>query len=434
MRASAAAGDPQVDFEKYTLSNGLEVILHRDNRVPIVVTDVWYHVGSRDETYGKSGFAHLFEHMMFQGSSHVGEDQHFELLRKAGASNVNGSTSSERTNYYEEVPSNQIELALWLESDRMGWLLPLLNEKSMQNQIDVVRNERRQRYDNVPYGKDRFATNALLFPEGHPLRYLTIGRHEDIEHASVEDVKGFFRHWYRPANATLVIAGDFEPAEAKKLVEKWFGDFPKTEKPVRRAVSFAPLAKAERVEVQDPFAKLRRLHFVWMTTGTFQPGDAELDLLAHALGASGTGRLWKILVHDKQLVQGVGVSQDSAQHNFHVTVDLKSDADAAEVEKIVRAEIAKVVAEPIGKDELARSVISYEGRFIWGLEPLLARAELLQNYNQELGDPGKIGWDLDRYRAVTPEGIRDTAAKYLLPAVEGEIVTVPVAAPAGGAK
>src|SRR5690606_3331772 len=187
--AAARADDPRVPFEKYKLDNGLEVILHQDNSVPLVAVDVWYHVGSGDETPGKSGFAHLFEHMLFQGSKNVGEDKHFELLRQIGVSTANGSTSSDRTNYYEVVPSHQLETALWLESDRMGYFLPLLTEPSLKNQIEVVRNERRQNYDNRPCGNTLFAVSAALYPAGHPYRYLTIGRHEDLASSTLEDVR-----------------------------------------------------------------------------------------------------------------------------------------------------------------------------------------------------------------------------------------------------
>src|SRR6185295_1937382 len=223
--------DPRIAFESYRLPNGLEVILAPDKTVPLVAVNVWYDVGSGYEVHGRSGFAHLFEHMMFQGSRHVGEDQHFEVLRKIGAESVNGTTNTDRTNYFEVVPSNQIETALWLESDRMGWLLDLLNKKSLDNQIEVVRNERRQNYDNRPYGKALFAEYAALYPEGHPYRYLTIGKHEDLVNASLPDVKGFFKTWYVPANATLTVSGDFDVARGKQLVEKWFGMLPTSVKP-----------------------------------------------------------------------------------------------------------------------------------------------------------------------------------------------------------
>src|SRR5688572_22289023 len=255
--AEEKAGDPNIPFEKYTLDNGLEVILHQDRTAPVVYVSVWYHVGSGDETPGKSGFAHLFEHMMFQGAKHIGEDVHFPILRAIGVTNVNGTTNTERTNYYEEIPSNQLEVALWLESDRMGYMLPVLTEKSLENQRQVVRNERRQNYDDAPYGKARFALPAALFPEGHPMNFPTIGLHEDIENAQLDDVKAFFAKWYVPSNATLVLAGDFDLEEAKAQVKKWFGSFPKTTKPAQLVNEQPKLAKSKRVTIDDPFATLR---------------------------------------------------------------------------------------------------------------------------------------------------------------------------------
>ena len=198
---TATAADPQIPFERYKLDNGIEIILHQDTSVPIVAVDVWYHVGSGDEVVGKSGFAHLFEHMLFQGSKHVGEDRHFEVLKTVGSSSVNGTTNTDRTNYFEVVPSHQLETALWLESDRMGYLLPLLNRESLDNQIEVVRNERRQRIDNVPYGTSRMELYAQLYPEGHPYHYSVIGKHEDLASATLDDVVAFYKTWYAPATS-----------------------------------------------------------------------------------------------------------------------------------------------------------------------------------------------------------------------------------------
>ncbi len=426
--AFAAQSDPTLPNEKYVLENGLEVILHQDRRVPLVAVSVWYHVGSGDETPGKSGFAHLFEHMMFQGSVHTGEDVHFELLRKAGASTVNGSTNPDRTNYFEVVPSHQLETALWLESDRMGYMLPLLNDKSFANQRDVVRNERRQNYDNVPYGKERFSVNEALYPEGHPYRYLTIGRHEDLQNAATSDVRAFFSTWYVPANATIVIGGDFDTEEAKKLVRKWFGSFPKTAKPAHRDVPTPALTGGpKKTTVEDPFAKLRRLHWAWHSPASFEAGDAELDLLASTLGNAGTGRLYKILVHEKQLAQSVSAYQASSgiSSSFHVVVDLKSDADQAEVERILDEEIAKVTKEPITDRELKRAVTQYESGYVWGLEALLSRVETLQLYNHHLAKPDAVTTDLDRYRQATAAGIRDVAAAWLGKEKRIEVTTIP---------
>ncbi|HSD88545.1 MAG TPA: pitrilysin family protein [Kofleriaceae bacterium] len=429
--STAHADDPKLDFEKYKLPNGLEVILAPDNHVPLVAVNVWYHVGSGNEVPGKSGFAHLFEHMMFQGSKNTGEDQHFAILRKIGSNEINGTTNTDRTNYFEVVPSHFLETALWLESDRMGHLLEMLDRKALDNQIDVVRNERRQNYDNVPYRKALFALYAAIYPEGHPYRYLTIGKHEDLTSASVDDVKNFFKTWYVPANATIAIVGDFDKEATKKLVEKWFGAFPTSQKPQTVTVP-APTVKAQTVSVDDTFAKQRQVTYAWSTPANFAPGDAELDIIANALGAEGRGRLYKTLVFDKQLATRVDVGQDSQQFSsiFNVTVTLRTEADLEQVTKIVTDEIARVTKENLSDKEIARMVTNAEAAAIYRLESLNNRANVLQSYNHFLGDPGKLSWDLDRYRKATPDGIRAIAAKYLVPS---SMVTV-MTKPAGGAK
>ncbi len=417
--------DPMLRFEKYTLANGLEVILSPDPSVPVVSVNVWYHVGSGHETYGKSGFAHLFEHMMFQGSKHVGEDKHFDLLKTIGVTEVNGTTNPDRTNYYETVPSNQLETALWLESDRMGYLLqppvgktgkPVEFKDSLANQIEVVRNERRQNYDNQPYGKIRFALSAAMYPEKHPYRYLTIGRHEDLAAASVADVQNFFKTWYVPANATIAIVGDFDVAATKQLVEKWFGKFPKSAKPKPVTVP-APTIKSTEIAVDDSFAKLRRVQFVWHSPANYGEGDAELDFVAQALGREGTGRLFKALVYDRPLAQSVSAFQGGSTFSgqFQIAVTLRPEANLDEVKKIVAAEVAKIVKDPLTEKEFSRVIAGNEDGTIRGLETTMGRAQLLQTYNHFLGDPNRITWDLDRYRKTTLDKIRATAAKYLRP-------------------
>ena len=432
LSGQARADDPVVKFERYRLANGLEVILHQDKRVPLVAVDVWYHVGSGDEVTGRSGFAHLFEHMLFQGSKHVGDDRHFDVLKKIGASAVNGSTNTDRTNYFEVVPSHQLETALWLESDRMGYLLPKLTDASFKNQVEVVRNERRQRYDNVPYGAARFAVAEALYPEGHPYRYLTIGRHEDLEAASVQDVTAFYEKWYVPGNATLVLAGDFEVGQARALVEKWFGSFPRTEKPAHVAPP-VPVTGRVRKEIQDPLARLRRIEYVWHSPAFYAPGDAELDILAEALAAAGTGRLYKILVHEKQLAQQVTAYQTShgLSSTFNVAVVARSDADMAEIERIVDQQLDLVRSQPISQREFDRSVVNREASTVWGLEDLLARAEQLQQYNHYVGDPDYIGRDLDRYRKSSPARVLATARQYLDRARRVEVLSLPVAGQKG---
>ena len=423
---TARADDPKIPFEKYTLPNGLEVILAQDQSVPIVSVEIWYHVGSGDEVVGKSGFAHLFEHMMFQGSKNTGHDAHFPILRKIGANDVNGTTNTDRTNYFEVVPSNQLETALWLESDRMGHLLDVLDVDELANQIDVVRNERRSSYDNRPYSKARFALYEALYPEGHPYRYLTIGRHEDLETAKVEDVKNFFRTWYVPANATLSIVGDFDTAEAKKLVEKWFGSFPKSNKPKIVEVP-APKVAAKEITVDDPFARLPQITFAWHSPANFGDGDAELDFVADALRREGTGRLYKALVYDKQLAQSVFANQSGMSFSgiFQITVTLRTGADINEVKKIVMDELQKIRTAPLDPKEMARLVASNEAQVVYGLESVNGRASILQMCNHWHGNPDCITWDLDRYRKASAEKIQAVAAKYLDPAHMITVITNP---------
>jgi zinc protease len=425
--------DPKLAFERYTLPNGLEVILSPDRRVPIVAVNLWYHVGSGHEVHGRSGFAHLFEHMVFQGSKNVGSDKHFEVLRKIGGDSINGTTNPDRTNYFEVVPSNQLEAALWLESDRMGYLLDpaTFTKKSLDNQIDVVRNERRQRYDNVPYGKALFARYAGLYPEGHPYRYLTIGKHEDLTAASVDDVKAFFKTWYVPANATLTLVGDFDVPAAKKLIEKWFGSFPKSTKPVPVAVPAPSIRSAEVTVKNDDFAKLRQIVFAWHSPAQFAQGDAELDVAANALSQEGPGRLYKALVYDRPLAQSVSAGQYGASFSgmFTVTVTLRSEASIDEVKRIVAAEIARLGKEPLPEKNIARVVAAAEAYTIRGLESLLGRANMLQRYNHYLGDPDRLAWDLERYRTTTAEKVRAAAAKYLRPDRVVTVITIPAGTP-----
>lgn len=417
---------PNIDYERYQLDNGLEVILHTDRTVPLVAVDVWYHVGSGNETPGKSGFAHLFEHMMFQGAKHIGRDVHFDKLRKVGASSVNGTTNTDRTNYFEVVPSHHIETAMWLESDRMGYMLDLLDNDSLGNQRDVVRNERRQRYDNVPYGKERFAVAAALYPEGHPYRYLTIGRHEDIEGATLDDVREFFLKWYVPSNATLVVAGDFDLADGKALVNKWFGSFPALPRPESVPPESPTLAKTVRQEIDDSFARLTRLHYVWPSPKNLAEGEAELEILAQVLAARGWGRLHKLLVIEKEVAQGVSAYQSGRGFSgeMHVVLTIKPGKTAADVEPLVQQVLDEVMREPITAAELDRVVNRTESSFVWGLEELLSRAERLQYFNHYTGDPGYTGKYLEELRTRTPEGIRKVAQAVLgKPRVE--IVTRP---------
>ena len=411
----AAPPVPDVPYTRFVLDNGLEVVVVEDHRVPLVAVDLWVHVGSGDEQPGKSGFAHLFEHMMFQGAEHIGEDVHFDVLRKLGATSVNGTTNSDRTNFYEVVPSHQLETALWLESDRLGFLLPMLTDKSLANQRDVVRNERRQRYDNVPYGKERFATSAALYPEGHPYRYLTIGRHEDIEHASVDDVRAFWTRWYAPSNATLALVGDVGVDTARALVTKWFGTLRTAPRPPATSLPPPQLPKDVRVDVDDPFARLGRVRWAWHAPKLLDDEDLDLTILADVLGAPGWGRLQKALVIDNPIAQSVSVSQNGQQlsGSFQIAVTLKPGTAVADVERVVDAELAYLIAHGPNEAELRRSVLNNEASLLWGLEDLLARAERLQFFGHAKGDLAYTKIYLQRQRGRTAATVADAGRKWL---------------------
>jgi zinc protease len=296
----------------------------------------------------------------------------------------------------------------------MGYLLSGLTKGSLDNQIDVVRNERRQNYDNQPYRRALFAIHEALYPDGHPYRYLTIGKHEDLECASVDDVERFFATWYVPANATLALVGDFDVPEAKRAIEHWFGAFPASVKPTVVPVP-APVVSPHTTQVDDSLAKLRQLVVVWHSPASFTDGDAELDIAANALAAESTGRLYRALVYDKQLAQSVRANQAGAQFSgtFTVTITLRSGSDLAETQRLALAEVERLAREPLDGKEIARVVAAQEAGAIYQLENLNQRANTLQAYNHYLGDPDRLSWDLDRYRKTTAEKVRATVARYL---------------------
>ncbi|HUU46462.1 MAG TPA: pitrilysin family protein, partial [Acidobacteriota bacterium] len=322
---------PKIEFEKYELPNGLDVILHEDHTIPMVAVNVWYHSGSKNEEIGRTGFAHLFEHMMFQGSQNH-DAEYFEPLEKVGG-RVNGSTSEDRTNYWENVPSNYLELALWLEADRMGYLLPAMTQEKLDTQRDVVKNERRQGLDNAPYAKAYELTLELMFPDDHPYSWSVIGSMEDLSAASMEDIQGFFRKYYHTGNASLCVAGDFDPAEAKRLIEKYFAPIPPGP-PVDRLESWIPRLDGIKRGMAEDNVNLQRLYYMWHTPGYYKPGDAEFDILANALASGKTSRLYKELVYDRQIAQDVNAYQDSRELSsiFNIEVTVKEGHTLAEIE------------------------------------------------------------------------------------------------------
>ncbi len=419
----ADEASPHLTVHRSRLPCGLDVLIHPDNSVPQVCVSVWYRVGSSDETPERTGFAHLFEHL-FKNSEHM-PAHHYDVLRRVGASEANASTSSDRTAYYEVVPANELPLALWLESDRMGYFVAGMEAERLAQQQAVVRAERRQRYEDVPYGPERFALAAALYPEGHPARHLTIGLHEHIQAATLSDVIEFYRAWYVPANATLVIAGDVDIAEARALVDRYFGSFPPSTRPTRPMPVTPPVQGPILTRVEDKFAALTRIHRVWHGPLAFAPDEPELDILTSAWCAVGTGALWRRLVYETQLAQRVSSWTFNGRigGELHVAVDLRTGADPARVRAILDEECARGV-DP---ESIARQVTRREASAIWSLSSLSRRANLLQRYALYTENPDGLAADLERYRAVTPASITAAIERWLPASRMVEVETVPLA-------
>ncbi len=413
-RALADTPTVKVSAEKTKLPNGLEVILDEDHRTPIVTVNLWYHVGSKDEAPHRNGFAHLFEHVMFQGSRHVPEDTYFRFLEKAGATSINGTTNTDRTNYFETVPANQLELALWLESDRMAYLLDHADEKTFKSQRDVVKNERRQNYENAAYGLVSMAVRGELFSENHPYHLLTIGSPEDLDAASMEDVRGFFRQWYVPNNATLVISGDIDKKKAKALVDKYFGPIPKGADVSRKKPIQHTHPGETRIELEAG-VELPRVYIAWPTPQFFGPGDAELDLVAHILTSGKTSRLYKRLVYDLQIAQSVGSSQQSMELGsvFDIVATVKPGKSTDEVLKVIDEELAKLRDKGVTDDELARAKTSILADNVFELERSSARANRLNTYNHYVGDPNFSAQDMARTTNATKDAVANAAKTWL---------------------
>jgi len=411
---------PKVEFEKYALPNGLQVILHVDRKLPVVHVNQWFHVGSKNERPGRTGFAHLFEHVMFQGSKNAA-GEYFTYAEKAGANlregGVNGTTNNDRTNYFATVPSGNLEQLLWLESDRLATLGEALTAEKLDGQRAVVRNERRQGLENVPYGRWFKLLVENLHPMGHPYSWSVIGSHEDLIAASLDDVKEFFKRYYTPNNLTLVIAGDFEAAEAKRLVEKYFGGIPAGPALDRPARDIPKLDGEKIVEVSDRVPQ-ERTFFGWPSMPFFEKGEAELDIAALILTDGLSSRLKKALVYDKQIATNVTAFgfNNEISGAFIVDATARPGASLAEVEKVVTAEIARLAKGGPTADELERAKTKWEYNFITGLERIGGfggKADRLAQYNTYRDDPGKFEEDVARYRAVTAADVRAVVSKYL---------------------
>lgn len=391
----AATPAPQVPVETYTLDNGLTVILSHDDRLPVVAVEVRYLVGSAHEVEGRSGFAHLFEHLMFQGSKSY-NDEYFKPFEPIGAS-VNGTTNTDRTNYYERVPSEYLELALWMESDRMSGLPDVLTQAKLDNQRDVVKNERRQNYENRPYGMFWKLLQNNLYPKGHPYQHTTIGTHADLTAATLDDVKAFFRTYYVPANAVVTIVGDYDRDHARALVQKYFGAMaPGARAPTPKATTVVATAK----HVVDPDdVKLPRVYLVWPTPAFYAPGDAEMDVLASVLTDGKTSRLFQPLVYEQKIAKDVAAYQVSRPLGGVFVVQATA-APGQTIEALHTALIAalkEAISTPPNEDEMTRTLNGWRKSFYGRVESVLSRAQLLSGYMHFMGTPDALAQDLARY-------------------------------------
>jgi zinc protease len=407
---------PKIPHEKYTLPNGLTVILHEDHMTPIVAVNIWYHVGSKNERRGRTGFAHLFEHMMFQGSKNHDTD-YFKALEVIGATDLNGTTNNDRTNYFQNVPSHALERTLWVEADRMCCLLPAMTQERLDNQREVVKNERRQGIDNQPYGLVEERMDAAMYPTHHPYSWPVIGYMEDLTAASKQDVENFFKEYYTPNNCTLVIAGDINIAKTKAMVEKYFGPIPPGP-PVGRMKEWVPELQREVRLNMDDQVNLPRLYIAWHSPAAFTSGEANLDLLGRIMGQGKTSRLYKRLVYDLKLAQDVSVSNPAQEigGKFTITVTAAPGKTLDEIEPLVWEEVEKVKATPPTEEEVERARTSLLAGRLRGLERIGGfggKSDLLANYQTFLDDTNFLEKDFARYYAVTPATIHAASRRWL---------------------
>ena len=405
---------PKIPFEKYTLPNGLQVILHEDHSVPLVSVNVWYHVGSGDEDPGRTGFAHLFEHIMFMGSQDVPVNMFDIWLESAGANN-NGSTTEDRTNYYEDMPSNALPLALWLEANRMGWLLPTMDLPKLDLQRDVVQNERRQSYDNQPYGRSDETIIAALFPPDHPYSWPVIGSLKDLSAATLDDVKNFFRKYYAPNNASISIAGDFNPAEVKDIIQKNFAQIPSGPPIVRKTTIPAPRITRDTFLVLEDKVQLPRVYYGWQSSKAFSPDDAALQFLGTILGQGKTSRLYQRLVYELQVAQDVVAFQNAGRFDgqFRIVVTPKPGQTPARMAQLVNEEMNKIVKSGITARELERAKNGLRAQYldqIASVGGFSGKADMLNYYNFFVGNPDYIQQDIARFDAVTAADVQRVAS------------------------
>ena len=420
----------QLAFDKRTLPNGLEVIVHPDRRVPLAAVSVWYHVGSKNERPGRTGFAHLFEHLMFEGSEHQPRS-YFEPLQRAGAT-LNGSTSTDRTNYWEVVPKEALRLALWMEADRMGWLLPALTPERFETQRGVVLNERRQSYENKPYGLAQFAIARSLWPDGHPYSWPTIGEPDDLRAMSVDEVRDFFVRYYHPANASIVVAGDVDPADAFAMVEDLFAEIPAG--PDVSPLPATPVPASSSRHMLEDHVELPRLYLSWPSPPLFQYGDAELDLAADILANGRTSRLYRRLVYERHIATELSASQASRElvSTFQIMATAAPGESLDTLHAAIVEEIDHVRQAGPTSDDLDRGRAQAEAAFTYRLQSLGGfggRADQLNAYNVYLGQPDGFDTDLNRYLSATPQSIAAAVAEWIDPARAHVMSVVPQGRP-----
>jgi zinc protease len=431
--AAPAAAKPialRVPYTEFTLGNGLHVILHRDASVPVVSVNVWYHVGSGSEKPGRTGFAHLFEHLMFEGSKNVPEGSFDNWLEGAGGNN-NGSTTTDRTNYYIDIPSSALDLALFLESDRMGYLLDTMTPARVDGQRDVVKNERRQSYENQPYGRAFLELAALLYPKDHPYSWPTIGSMEDLTAASRDDVADFFKTYYAPNNASLVIAGDIDIAETRRLVEKWFTEIPHGPPVPPIVPPAAYLDSVKKLTITDR-VQLPRLYLAWHTPAMFEPGDSAMDMASGLLTGGKNSRLYRKLVYELQIAQDVNAFQQSQALGsiFVIVATARPGQTLEKIEQVIDEELDTLRRTPPDDREMQRVLNQTEAGFYRQMERVggfSGKADQLNAYYTRTGMPDYFEEDLARYRALSATDITSAVAHYLPKDRRVELSIVPEA-------
>jgi zinc protease len=427
--AGLSAQALRVPYQTFTLPNGLQVIVHEDHSVPVVAVNTWFHVGSSDEQVGRTGFAHLFEHIMFMGSEHVPTGEFDKLLEAAGADN-NGSTTEDRTNYYEVGPSNALALMLWLDSDRLGFLLPEITADKVDLQRGVVQNERRQSYENRPYGLAEENILARLYPATHPYQWPVIGSMADLSAATLEDVRGFFRSYYTPNNATLAIAGDITTADARRLAERYFGGIPRGPAVTRPAPPEVRL-DADRYATLEDRVQVPRVYDVWHTVKAFADDDATLDVVANVLAGGRSSRLYRRLVYERQIATDVVAFQDGSRIDgkFELWATARPGHDLKELSRAIDEEVAALARDGPTVREVQRAQNSFEAQFLSRMERAGGKADQLNFYNYFVGTPDYFERDLNRYRKVTPDAVRRAVRAYFTDAHRVVLSVVPQGKP-----